>query len=193
MKNVFKNALLILSLSTGYWMEAAEDLNVKVLDSQNVKVELKNGDKGDVLLLKDIYGNVLYQDSLNLVNSYEKTFNLELVPKGIYYLSLDQKGSLLVTTIRKTEKGLEVDGFSDFTFKPCFETKSKEVRMFLNNPGELKTTLKVYDPFGILVGKMESKELVVKRTLDFSQVPSGNYIVEVEIDDQKFTNELEIK
>lgn len=192
MKNVFKNALLVLSLSMGFMMEAAEDLDVKVLDNQNLKVALNMGEKGDVLLLKDSFGKVLFKDSIGRMGSYEKIFNLELVPVGIYYLNLDKDNSLLVTTIKKTENGLEINKSSDFIFKPCFEIENRQVRFFLSNPKKMKAEMKVYDSKGILVGNLHSRELVLKRTLDFSNVSSGIYSVEITIDDQKFFTELKI-
>ncbi|MFN4764134.1 hypothetical protein ACKGJN_13475 [Gillisia sp. Q332] len=192
MKNVFKNALLVLFLSIGFMMGAAEDLDVKVLDGQNLKVELNRGEKGDILLLKDTFGKVLFKDSIGKMGAYEKIFNLELVPNGIYYLNLDKKGSLLITSIEKTENGLEIDELSGFVFKPCFEIEKRQVRVFLSNPGQIIAEMKVYDSKGILVGKLKSRELTIKKTLDFYDVPSGIYNVEIIIDGQKFYKALKI-
>ncbi len=192
MENVFKKALLVLTLSTGFMMEATEDLDVRVVDNQNLKVELNKGEKGDILLLKDIFGKVLFKDSIGRRVSYKKLFNLELVPNGIYYLNLDKEGSLLVTSIKKTENGLEIDKSSRFVFKPCFEIENRQVKFFLSNPKKMNAKMKVYDSNGVLVGNLSSRELVLKKTLDFSNVPSGIYSVEITIDDQKFFKELKI-
>ncbi|MFO7721240.1 MAG: T9SS type A sorting domain-containing protein [Gillisia sp.] len=192
MKNVFKNSLLVVFLSIGFMMGAAEDLDVKVVDNQNLKVALNRGEKGDVLLLKDTFGKVLFKDSIGEMVSYKKTFNLELVPEGIYYLNLDKNGSLLVTAIKKTQNGLEIDKSSGFVFKPCFEIENSQVRLFLSNPKKMKAEMKVYDSNGILVGNLHSKELVLQKTLDFSRVPSGTYSVEITIDGQIFFKELKI-
>ncbi|CAM4133194.1 T9SS type A sorting domain-containing protein [Gillisia limnaea] len=192
MKNEFKNALLVLALCIGFMMEAAEDLDVKVLDNQNLMVAINRSDKGDVLLLKDTFGKVLFKDSIGKMEPYQRTFNFELVPNGIYYLNLDKEGSLLVTTIKKTENGLEIDELSGFVFKPCFEIEKRQVRLFLSNPKKMKAVMKVYDSNGVLVGNLYSRELVIKKTFNFSHVPSGIYRVEIKIDDQKFFKELEI-
>lgn len=192
MKNVFKNAFLVLSLCTGFLMEAAEDLDVRVLDNLNLKVAINSSEVGDILLLKDTYGKVLFTDSIGEMESYQKTFNLELVPNGVYYLNLDKENSLLITTIKKTDNGLEIDELSGFVFKPCFQVEDRLVKLFLSNPKQLKAEMKVYDSNGILVGDVKSNELTVKKTFDFSQVPSGNYKVEIKIDGQKFFKELEI-
>lgn len=192
MKNVLKNALLVLSLCTGFLMEAAENLDIKVLNGQNLKVELIKGDKGDVLLLKDSFGKVLFRDSVGKTATYQKVFNLELVPSGIYYLNLDKESSLLVTLVKKTENGLEINNLSEFVFKPCFKIENKQVKVLLSNPKELKAEMKVYDSNGTLVGSLNSKDLVVYKTLDFSKVPSGTYTVETKIDGQEFKTKLEI-
>lgn len=193
MKNVFKNALLVVSLCIGFMMEAAGDLEVKVLDARNVKVALNRTEKGDILLLKDAFGKVLFKDSIGRMESYQRTFNLELVPRGIYHLHLDKENSLLVKTIKKTKNGLEIDDLSGVVFKPCFKIENRRVRFFLSNPKKMNAEMKVYDPYGIPVGNLRSRELVLKKTLDFSQVPSGTYRVEIKIDDQEFFKELKIR
>ena len=192
MKNVIKNALLVSFLSIGFMMGATEDLDVKVLENQNLKVELNRGEKGDILLLKNTFGKVLFKDSIGKMGAYEKIFNLELVPNGFYYLNLNKKGSLHITSVKKTENGLEIDELSRFVFKPCFEIEKSKVRIFLSNPKQITAVMKVYDSKGVLVGNLKSRDLIIKRTLDFSDVPSGIYNVETIIDGQKFYNELKI-
>ena len=56
----------------------------------------------------------------------------------------------------------------------------------------IKTKIRVYDSYGILVGESSSSEMVVKKVFDFSQVPPGKYRVEVKIDEQMFLEELKI-
>lgn len=192
MKNVFQNVLLVLSLCIGFMMEAAEDLDVKVLDNQNLKVAINRSDKGDVLLLKDSFGKVLFKESIGKMEPYQRTFNLELVPKGLYYINLDKEGSLHVTTVKKTENGLEIDELSGFVFKPCFKIGKNQVRLLLSNPKKMKAEMKVYDYNGFLVGNLGSREPVLRKTLDFSHVPSGIYKVVITIDNHKFYKELEI-
>ncbi len=187
MKNVFKVTLLVILLNTGFMMEAAEDLDIKVLDSQNLMVELNSGSQGNVLLIKDKFGKVLFRDSITSSSTYHKTFNLELVPNGIYYLNLDNESRIQTTAIAKTNSGLEIEKESRFVFKPSFKIKDKQIRVLLTNPEQKKTFLNIYDSSGILVGNLYSKELVLKKTLDFSNVPSGKYRIEIEINGQNFT------
>lgn len=190
MKNAVKISLLVILLNTGFMMEAAEDLGIKVLDSQNLMVELNSGSKGNVLLLKDKFGKVLFRDSITTNATYQKTFNLELVPNGIYYLNLDNEYRIQTTVIAKANSGLEIEKESGFIFKPSFKIKDKQVRVLLTNPEQKKTFLKVYDSSGILVGNLTSKESVLKKTIDFSNVPSGKYRIEIGINGQNFKKEV---
>ena len=192
MKNAVKFSLLVILLHTGFMMEAAEDLDIKVLDSQNLMVELNSGSKGNVLLLKDKFGKVLFKDSITTNSTYQKTFNLELVPNGIYYLNLDNESRIQSTVIAKTNYGLEIEKESGFVFKPLFKIKDKQVRLLLSNPEQRKTFLKVYDSSGILVGNLSSKEVELRKTLDFSHVPSGKYKIVIEINGQNFTKEVNL-
>jgi hypothetical protein len=192
MKNVFKVTLLVILLNTGFKMEAAEDLDIKVLDSQNLMVELNSGSKGNVLLLKDKFGKVLFRDSITTNSFYNKTFNLELVPNGIYYLNLDNESRIQTTIIAKTNSGLEIEKESGFVFKPLYKIEDKLVRILFTNSEQKKTFLKVYDSSGILIGNLTSKEVVLKKTLDFSNVPSGKYRIEIGINGQNFTKEVNL-
>jgi hypothetical protein len=192
MKNAVKISLLVLLLNTGFMMEAAEDLDIKVLDSQNLMVELNSGSQGNVLLIKDKFGKVLFRDSITTNLAYQKTFNLELVPNGIYYLNLDNESRIQITAIAKTNSGLDIEKESGLVFKPLFKIEDKHVRLLLSNPEQKKTSLKVYDAHGILVGNLKSKEVVLKKTLDFSNVPSGKYWIEIQSNGQNFTKEVNL-
>jgi len=190
MKNALKISLLVLLLNTGSMMQAAEDLDIKVLDSQNLRVELNGGSQGNILLIKDKFGKVLFRDSITTNLTYQKTFNMELVPNGIYYMNLDNESRIQTTAIAKTNYGLEIEKESGIVFKPLFKIKDKQVRLLLTNPEEKKAFFKVYDSYGILVGNLKSKEVVLRKTLDFSNVPYGKYRIEIEINGQNFTKEV---
>jgi hypothetical protein len=190
MKNALKISLLVLLLNTGSMMQAAEDLDIKVLDSQNLRVELNGGSQGNILLIKDKFGKVLFRDNITTNLSYQKTFNMELVPNGIYYMNLDNESRIQTTVIVKTDSGLDIEKESSFVSKPSFEIKDKQIRVLWTNSLEKKTVMNIYDSSGILVANLDSKELVLKRTLDFSNVPSGKYRIEIEVDGQNFTKEV---
>jgi len=66
------------------------------------------------------------------------------------------------------------------------------VRILFANFEQNKTFLKVYDSSGILIGNLNSKEVVLKKTLDFSNVPSGKYRIEIGINGQNFTKEVNL-
>ena len=193
MKNSVKISLLVLFLNTGFMMEAAEDLDIKVLDSQNLKVELESGSQGNVLLLKDKFGKVLFRDSITTNLTYHKTFNLELVPNGIYYLNLDNETRIQTTAIAKTNYGLEIEKESSFLLKPIYKIEDKLVRVLFTNSQQKKTFLKVYDSYGIMVANLNSKEAVLMKTFDFSNVPYGKYRIEIGINGQNFTKEINLE
>jgi len=192
MKNALKISLLVILLNTGFMMEAAEDLGIKVLDSQNLMVELNSGSMGNVLLLKDEFGKVLFKDSITTNSTYQKTFNLELVPNGIYYMNLDNESRIQTTVIVKTNSGLDIEKESSFVSKPSFKITDKQIRVLWTNSLQKKTVLNIYDSSGILVGNLNSKELVLTKILDFSNVPSGKYRIDIEVDEQNFTKEVNL-
>jgi len=132
----------------------------------------------------------LFRDSITTSLTYQKTFNMELVPNGIYYMNLDNESRIQTTVIVKTDSGLDIEKESSFVSKPSFEIRDKQIRVLWTNSLEKKTVMNIYDSSGILVANLDSKELVLKRTLDFSNVPSGKYRIEIEVDGQNFTKEV---
>lgn len=192
MKNVFRFSLLVVLLSMSVRVAAADELDVKVANNQTLVVELDNVREGTVLVFKDTNGEVLFRDSL-LKGTYRKSLSLEVVPNGVYYLSLDSENNILTNVVTKSDKGIFLTGKTpSIAFKPSYKIVEKKLQVFLTNPEKKSAKIKVLDSKGIVVGVLNEEDFIVNKTLDFSRVPSGDYTIEISLGDNQFTRAITI-
>jgi hypothetical protein len=190
MKNVFKLSLLVFLLVSG-GAKAADELDVKVTEKRTITIELDNNTKGTVLLFRGKNGEILFRDSLQLMGHYKRSLDLEVIPNGVYLLSLERENSILTREVVKSPEGVELTGNpSQITFKPCFRVMEREVKVFLTNPGQKTAYFEVYDNNGELVTTVTNRESVIKKSLDFSRVPAGDYIIKVRVGEHTFFKNL---
>ncbi|WP_417887861.1 hypothetical protein [Zunongwangia sp.] len=193
MKNLLKISLLALTLVLSNTL-SAKDIDVKVNKENRLVVELANSQKGAELVLADIHGEVLFKDYLKS-SSYKKALDLNEIPRGTYFLSIEREDSILTTVISKSNKGVIVnDENSKIFFKPFFKTvDGNKVKVSFTNPQYKDANFRVYDDNGIEVASSVNNDLVVKKTFDFSNVPSGKYTISLLVGDQVVDKTLDIK
>lgn len=193
MKNVLRMSILVVFLLTGVNVKASESFGVRVMDKQNLLVELERVEEGTVLLLQDKNGEILFRDSIMSKESYKKILNLEVIPSGTYFLSLEKENRILSTVLVKNSAGVEIkEEVSGIIFKPAYKVEDGKVRFFLSNPEKNNIQVTVYDENGVEIGSSSSSKAVIRKTFDFSNVPAGNYIMQVKTKDRNFSRKLTV-
>lgn len=192
MKNVFKLSLLVLLLVTGR-AKAADELEVKVTEKRTLTIELDNITIAAVLQLQGRKGEILFRDSLQSQGYYQRTFDLEVIPNGVYLVSLENENRVLTREVVKSIHGVELSGNpSETIFKPCFKVLESQVHVFLTNPGKKIAYFDVYDERGDLVTTITNRGSVIRKKLDFSQVPGGEYIIKVRVGEHTFSKNVKL-
>lgn len=193
MKNVFKFLVVVVLLLANVEVKAADGFDVKLSNNQILTVELAEGEKGAILFFQDKKGEILFKDNHLLNDNYKKTFNLEVIPNGVYFLILEKENSIQTTEVTKTVSGIELTGNSSKTiFKPQFKVEKNLVKIFLTNPAMKEASFEVYDKKGFLVNTITYDDLVVNKTFDFSKVPAGKYTITVKVEGRSFTKEVNV-
>jgi hypothetical protein len=192
MKNVFRLSLLILFLIGG-GAKAAEELDVKVTEKKTITIELDKIESDAVLLLRGKKGEILFRDSLQPQDHYKRILDLEIIPNGVYLISLEKENSVLTREVLKSTEGVNLTvNPSQIIFKPCFEVTEREVQVFLTNPGKKTTYFDVYDNEGSLVTTVTNRGTVIQKKLNFSQVPAGEYTIKVRVGEQTFVKNVRL-
>lgn len=190
MKKLIGIAAVVL-LMTNTVFAKNPGLEIRVKEKEILLVQLEDIQKGSFLFLKDSTGEILFRNNLE-DGTYETTFDFEVIPVGVYFLTFDNGQLLRTTTIEKTSAGLEVKKKPEVVFKPCFKVEGNNVMVFLTNINEDITFLKVYDTRGNLVGETRDKNNTFTRTLDFSAMPSGEYIISLRTGDNVFEHKVNL-
>ncbi|MDT0676850.1 DUF3244 domain-containing protein [Autumnicola musiva] len=185
MKNVFRLLSFILLIGISFNVKAA-DLAVKVKE-KTILIELRNPVEGATLSLLDEQGKMLFRDGLIAKNAYTKALDLSDAPQGTYYLQFENEYHIHTKVIKKDEAGIHVeDKSSAITFKPSFRINNKQVLLSLTNPTEGAAKVKVYNSLGELIATAEGKGIVVTKTIDFKNVPVGEYTIEISTKENNF-------
>ncbi|MDT0644060.1 hypothetical protein RM553_14580 [Zunongwangia sp. F363] len=179
MKYAFRLVIVTLLLGISFNVKAADDLAVKVKE-KTILVEVGNSYEEGTLSLQDEQGRVLFKDGLMEDGSYSKALNLADAPMGIYFLQFENKYHIYTKVITKNEEGIHVeDKTSEITFKPTFKVENKKVMFSLANPTEGVAKVKIYNSLGQLMATTQGKGAVVTKTIDFKNVPDGEYRIEI--------------
>lgn len=193
MKNRIKLFFVALVLGMSLSAKASDGWAVTVDAKQNLVVEIKKNLQKATLTLQDQEGNIYFKDGLMDKESYTKSMNMEGLPDGTYYVKFENEYNIFTEVVTKTGDSIEVKKDTDeVIFKPSFKTEGKVVKFLFTNPKEEKTEVKVLDASGELVGMLSARSTVVKRSFDFSSVPSGTYRIKVDSGANHFTKEVKI-
>lgn len=192
MKTTIRTMVMAIVLTLGLNMNAAEGFAVTVKENNTLTVALNNITTGSQIMLEDINGEVLYNVSLE-VPSFTKSLSFEILPKGKYYLLLENEYSIIKKVVVKSANGIEIlEKEGDMIFKPAYKVDGDLVMLSLTNPNEQKIEVKVYDIAGETVGTVVDSHLVVKQTLDFSKIKAGEYVISVKVGEDTFTKSVNI-
>ncbi len=195
MKRVINLSLFVCAILFSTVVKASDVLSVKIENSSTINVSLSNISKGQKLYLKDYEGNIMFNMTLNAMDSYRKYFNFSTVANGIYFVETETEFEIKVTPVLKNQKGIALINKSVVTiFKPKVLIDKSRVRVMLTRIENSPLGISIYDTEGVRLFDEKVKEdtLIFERTYDFSDVPSGKYIIYFTLDDRTFKKEVSI-
>ncbi|WP_108805390.1 hypothetical protein [Aquimarina sp. Aq107] len=194
MKRVINLCLIALVIITSSVANAAGRVSVEITNSSMVNVSLTEVIKGEKLFLKDYYGEVLFNVTLEATPSYQKYFNLGNVPDGVYFVETEAEYEIKVTPLLKNQKGVSLINTSAVTvFKPLVRAENKFIKVMFNNTEKSPVNLTIYDnDFRVLEEVKGNEEEVLKRTYDFSKMPKGEYQFYFALKDRTFIKKVSI-
>ena len=193
MKKMINIAVVVIFLITGFHVNATDRIDVKIQENHTLLVEVGKTEQEAFLVLEDENGEILFKDRFINHEYYKMKVNLSIMPMGIYYLRLDKEYAILTSTIVKTEEGLHIKGgTSEIAFKPRYKVEDHRVLVQLTNPSETRTKLRVYPAGGEMIGECEGGKSLFKKTLDFSHMPAGEYVIRIVSGDKNYTKKVQI-
>ncbi|WP_299440690.1 hypothetical protein [uncultured Aquimarina sp.] len=194
MRRVINLCLITLVIITSNIANAAGRVSVEITNSSMVNVSLTEVVKGEKLFLKDYYGEILFNVTLEATPTYQKYFNLNNVPEGVYFVETESEYEIKVTPLLKNDKGVSlIDTSSVTVFKPLVQAENNIIKVLFNNMEKSPLNLTIYDSeFRLLEEIIGNEETVLKRTYDFSKMPKGEYKLYFSLKDRTFIKKVSI-
>lgn len=178
MKTTFKKitlgAMIVLfALSNAV---AFED-SIKVKEEKSFDLILSNVSKTTQITLKDRRNNILFEQTVNKGERYAKTFNLELVSTGEYFVEIENDLKMKKLTVEVTDEMVYTsESASKEVFKPVVTEKGEAVYVTQFSPDRSPLYIAIYNSSNELVheeylsGKMD-----LGKKFDFSNTLKGGY------------------
>lgn len=193
MKQFINTLAITLVFLTSISTYASREFKVEVNQNQVLSIKINNINKADKLVLSD-GSEVLFEDK-SLFQPYFKNISLENLPEGYYSLSLEDDYMISTKSISKTKNGISISETS-VAFKPHFkqiDADARKLRVGFTNPTMQPTQFKVYDKNGNLIITLKNNDAVFNKTLDFSEVPSGDYTVAINNNGRNYYRNITIE
>lgn len=194
MRHFTKKLLIVLIILTSYTGLASNNFEVQVKSGQVLNIKISNTQEASQLIFKDDKGEILFNET-SLTSNYVRYISLENLPLGAYFISLENSSLTSTKTVTKTKSGIEVST-SEVAFKPHFkqmESDAKKIKVAFVNTTKSPAEFKVFDKDGYLVITLNSSDAIFNKTLDFSEVPSGEYSIAVNTKERSYYKNISIK
>lgn len=195
MKNLIKTGLVVVVLFTTLFVSANPTKDV-LDDNPKTRLTLSNVKQGNKLSVKDVYGAVLYRETIRNSGNYIKTFDLTSLPDGDYFFELvdDLKIKTIPFTVQATAVSLKKD-HETIVLRPF--VKSKENLVYVSSPSTVARSLKIniyYDDNGYKLINSETLENTkdICRIYELNKIEKGNYKVVTEMEGRTFTDYIEL-
>lgn len=195
MKRVINLSLLVCAFLLSTVMNASDVLSVKIENASTINVSLSNISKGQKLYLKDYSGTILFNVTLDEMPSYRKYFNFETVENGVYFVETETEFDIKVTPVLKNPHGVALINNSAVTvFKPKVHVENAMVRVMHTRIEKSPLHISIYDTEGerLFNEKAADNTPIFQRTYNFSNVPSGKYLIYFTLKDRQFIKEVSI-
>jgi Tfp pilus assembly protein PilE len=157
-----------------------------LVEATNLKVELFE------IEVEDEFGQTLFSKTTEARADYKRTYDFSALEDGIYFLNVNH-GNEKYTKRFQLESG-EVTVLEERkVVEPYFVQKGDKVKMsYLNFPNE-DLSIYVYDNSGLLHEEELKNEFAVHKSIDMSELRSGEYRIVLASGYEIFEKDITIK
>lgn len=190
MKNLLSVILFVFTLQ----VISANDVKIRTNGNESVIIEITNETQNEKIKIYDNNGKVLFFESISGEN-YLKTFAMNNLPSGQYYIEYENDNKVKVAIVNKTKDGqLITSDFSKITFKPMFSQKGDYLSVGMTNVKHESVDITVNDQSGFELVKIKDLNgLLISKTFNTKKLPKGEYIVNVACGNKSYTKVVDIK
>jgi hypothetical protein len=198
MKNLIKRSIVMAVLFTTMLSSANEISSLRNLnDEKTTMLTLLNVKEGNQLFIKDVFGLILYKESIKESGEFVKGFDLTSLPDGKYFFELDKDLEIAIIPFEVKMNTVEFNKELETTIYKPYITK-KENRVLVSKLSLDKQPLEVkiyYDynlgSYDLIHSETIEKSMNIQRAYKLSKNEKGNYKVVLKTEGHTFIEYLE--
>lgn len=194
MKTLMKNTLVLAMVFATLISNAAELTSLYNEEDGKTTLVLENVSQGDMLLVKDAYGIILYKEAILENGKYNKSFDLTTLPNGSYIFELDKKSDIRVYPFTVDSKTVTFDKESLMViYKPRVKTEDQMIAVNTYNPTKSTYSINIYygtehDSYEKIYSETINDSSIIAKKYTLLKDRTGDYKIEITVNDRTFTS-----
>ncbi|WP_055436415.1 hypothetical protein [Lacinutrix algicola] len=194
MKTLMKNTLVLAMIFATLISNATELTSLNNEEDGKTTLVLENVSQGDMLLVKDAYGIILYREAILENGKYNKSFDLTTLPNGSYIFELDKKADIRVYPFTVNSKTVTFDKESlKVIYKPRIKTEDQMITVNTYNPTKSNYSINIYydtenDSYEKIYSETVNDTSIIAKKYTLLKDRTGDYKIEITVNDRTFTS-----
>jgi hypothetical protein len=192
MKNVIKNTkkgiMMVALLATVLGFANNSNSLIK-RDARKTALVLENVKEGNLLVIKDNYGIILYKESIKVNGIYKKGFDLTALPDGDYAFELEKDFEIKTIPFKVESNTVSFNKEDEATYFKPFITQEKDL-VFLTklNLSKALTKINVYAVYDGNLKLRHSETIENTKVIEKAfKLEKGIYKIEIHSGNKEYT------
>ncbi len=198
MKNLIKRSIVMVVLFTTLLSNANEISSLRNLnDEKTTMLTLVDVKQGNQLFIKDMFGLVLYKESIQKSGEFVKGFDLTALPDGNYYFELDRDLEIKTIPFKVSLANVEFNKeMETIIFKPYITKKDNSVLVSKLSLNKQPLEVKIYydynsGSYDLVHSETIEDTMNIQRVYKLSKSEKGNYKLVLKTEGRSFIEYLE--
>ena len=182
MKNLIKRSIVMVVLLTTLLGNANEISSLRNLNNEKTTMlTLLNVKEGNQLFIKDVFGLILYKESIKDSGEFVKGFYLTSLPDGAYYFELDKDLEITVIPFEVKMSIVEFNKEMETTiYKPYITIKENRVLVSKLSLDKQPLEVKIYydynsGSYDLIHSDTVENTMNIQKVYRLSKNEKGNY------------------
>lgn len=195
MKNLIKRSLVFVVLFTALLGRANDVSSLRnIKDEKTTMLTLLNVKQGNQLFIKDVFGLILYKESIKDSGEFVKGFDLTSLPDGEYYFELDR--DLEIRVIPFTVSMAKVDfkkAMETTIYKPYVSRKENNLLVSKLSLNKQPLEVKIYYDYSngsyeLIHSETVENTMNIQRVYRLLNNEKGNYKIVLKTEGRSFVD-----
>ncbi len=183
--------VILITTNTSYSTQIAVVTNP---DSSRIShVVFEDVVSGSLFSVVDIYGNIIYNETINETGNYSRKLDLSNLPDSEYYFEIDDQDQIQIIPFIISENIATIMEENKSTiFKPEISVEDNMVYISKKLVGEQSMDIDIYyEDYDLAYSEKLNDVFSVSKVYDFSTSKRGKYIIHIKSEGRTFKNTID--